>query len=95
MARACAALEVQISPHNPSGPVCHAASLQVSAALDAFDMLEVQFDESPLFDALVAQPFAPVVGGLALLPAGCGLGVALDQAAMQRHAERPAQTWSA
>src|SRR5262249_36840634 len=41
IAAGCAALGVQVSPHNPSGPVCHASSLQVSATLEAFDMLEL------------------------------------------------------
>ena len=91
----CASLGVQVSPHNPSGPICHAASLQVSATLDAFDMLELQFDESPLFDALVGAPFAPVVNGQTALPAGTGLGVALDEAVMRQHAERSVFTWNA
>ncbi|MCY3840966.1 MAG: hypothetical protein OXH09_20355, partial [Gammaproteobacteria bacterium] len=56
-AAGCEALGVQVSPHNPSGPICHAASLQVSASLGAFDILELQFDESPLFDQLVGGPF--------------------------------------
>jgi galactonate dehydratase len=90
----CAASGVRVSPHNPSGPICHAASLQVSATLEAFDMLELQFDESPLFDALVSEPFAPVVKGQTVLPAGSGLGVALDEAVMQLHLERPVRSWS-
>lgn len=90
----CASLGVLVSPHNPSGPICHAASLQVSATLGAFDMLELQFDESPLFDALVRTPFAPVLGGLTVPPAGSGLGVVLDEAVMHQHAERPVRGWS-
>jgi galactonate dehydratase len=90
----CSALGIRVSPHNPSGPICHAASLQLSATLDAFDMLELQFDESPLFDVLVRTPFAPVVNGQALLPAGTGLGVALDEAILQQHPERPVLRWS-
>ena len=90
----CRALGVQVSPHNPSGPICHAASLQISATLDAFDMLELQFDESPLFDGLLRAPFGPVRGGQTALPAGSGFGVALDEAVLHRHAERPARSWS-
>jgi galactonate dehydratase len=90
----CAAFGVGVSPHNPSGPICHAASLQVSASLESFDMLELQFDESPLFDALVRSPFAPVVSGQTVLPAGSGLGVALDEAVIQQHLERPVRSWS-
>jgi galactonate dehydratase len=89
-----ASFGVQVSPHNPSGPICHAASLQVSATLDSFDMLEQQFDESPLFDAMVRAPFAPVAGGHTELPSGSGLGVALDEAVMQQHATRPVRSWS-
>lgn len=90
----CLSLGVRVSPHNPSGPICHAASLHVSATLDAFDMLELQFDESPLFDVLVHAPFGPVLGGQTALPAGSGLGVALDEAALHRYAERPVRSWS-
>ena len=90
----CRALGVQVSPHNPSGPICHAASLQISATLDAFDMLELQFDESPLFDGLLRAPFGPVRGGQTALPAGSGFGVALDEAVLHRHAERPVRSWS-
>lgn len=90
----CASLGVQVSPHNPTGPICHAASLQIAATLDAFDMLELQFDESPLFDTLVRATFEPVLGGQTVLPAGSGLGVALDEATLHRHAERPARSWS-
>lgn len=89
----CETLGVQVSPHNPSGPICHAASLQVSASLGAFDMLELQFDESPLFDSLVGAPFGEVSDGYAELPPGSGLGVELAGDILQRHADRPSQGW--
>jgi galactonate dehydratase len=40
---------VATSLHNPSGPIAHAASLQLSAVLPGTERLEIQFDESPLF----------------------------------------------
>ena len=92
-AAGCEALGVLVSPHNPSGPICHAASMQVSASLGAFDMLELQFDESPLFDGLVGAPFARVSDGHAELPPGLGLGVELDDGMLERHADRQARTW--
>ena len=67
-----------VAPHNPTGPVCHAASLHVAAVLPELDSLEVQFDETPLFDALVGGPVSPVVAGEAAPPGGPGLGVAID-----------------
>lgn len=90
----CTSLGIQVSPHNPSGPICHAASLQMSAILGTFDMLELQFDESPLFDELVRAPFAPVKAGQTVLPSGSGLGVALSEEVMHQHAERPVRSWS-
>lgn len=69
-----------VSPHNPTGPICHAASLHVAAVLPELDSLEVQFDETPLFDALVGGPVSAVADGAAALPPGVGLGVAIDPA---------------
>ena len=89
----CEALGVGVSPHNPSGPICHAASLQVSASLGAFDRLELQFDESPLFDSLVGAPFAEVSDGYAQLPRGRGIGVKLDDDMLERHVDRPPLLW--
>lgn len=93
VADACSSLGVAVSPHNPSGPICHAFSLQVSATLPAFDRLEMQFDESRLFNALVGPPFAPIVDGYAAIPSGPGLGAVLSGALLEGHAERPVREW--
>ena len=84
---------VQFSPHNPTGPICHAASLQIAAAAASFDMLELQFDESPLFDQLVIGDFGPVVDGHCRLPDGTGLGVTLHTDRLQTHALHGALTF--
>jgi galactonate dehydratase len=86
---------VAVSLHNPSGPICHAASLHAAAAMDAFDMLEMQFDESPLFDSLVAGALPPRVAGFSALPSAAGLGMQLDAAQLAAHADRPATAWEA
>ncbi len=75
---------VAFSPHNPSGPVCHAVSLQLCAAVDELHSLETQFDETPLFAALAGSPFAPVQAGRESLPDAPGLGFALDPATLDR-----------
>ena len=93
VAEACSSLGVAVSPHNPSGPIGHAFSLQVSATLAAFDRLEMQFDESPLFDALVGAPFAPIIDGHAVLPSRSGLRAALSGALVEEHAERSVRKW--
>lgn len=95
VADACSGLGVVVSPHNPSGPICHAFSLQVSATLPAFDRLEMQFDESPLFDALVGAPFAPIVDGHAPFPPRPGIGAELSDVLLEYHAERPVREWQA
>ncbi len=91
----CVEHGVQVSLHNPSGPVSHAFSLQVSATMDAFDLLELQFDESPLFEQLVGSPVLPVHRGFAELPVGHGLGVSLVPGLLKQHAEWPAREWTA
>jgi galactonate dehydratase len=72
-----AAAGVAFSPHNPTGPICHAASLQVCAAAPVVDRLEVQFDETPRFAALVGGATPPIRAGVSLLPTGAGIGMRL------------------
>ncbi len=66
------------SPHNPSGPVCHAASLHVCAVASNVERLEMQYAETPLFDQLVGGALAPAVNGEVTVPRAPGVGVRLD-----------------
>lgn len=93
IAEAFAAHGVMFSPHNPSGPICHAASMQICAAVETVDLLEVQFDETPVFHTLVQPALPPVVGGVAPLPDGLGIGVDLSAALID--GMDPAATWQA
>ena len=98
MLRAAAAFAcygVAMSPHNPSGPIAHAASLQVSAAMESFDTLELQFDESLLFDTLAGGDVPARVAGSSALPAAPGLGVRLDASLLALHADRAVRVWEA
>jgi len=79
---------VAISPHNPTGPICHAASLHVSAAIPVFDRLECQYDESPLFDALVGGELLER-SGVSRRPNGPGLGAALDRTVLIANQDQP------
>jgi galactonate dehydratase len=72
-----ARLGIAFSPHNPTGPVCHAASLQLSAAAPSFDLLETQFDESPMFLQLIRRGFGAVSDGQCAFDQAPGLGVEL------------------
>jgi galactonate dehydratase len=67
-----------VSPHNPSGPICHVASLHLCAGLPGFSVLEHQYDESPVFDAILTSPFPRPQNGAAPIPEGSGWGLALD-----------------
>jgi galactonate dehydratase len=54
------------SLHNPSGPVCHAHSVHVSAALESTERLEYQYGETPRFFAIAPGLEAPSRGSAAL-----------------------------
>ena len=79
IAAACAAQGVEFSPHNPTGPVAHLASVQVCAAVPSVLWLEHQWAESPLFDDLVGGNAAPLVDGAFVVPRSPGLGARLDR----------------
>jgi galactonate dehydratase len=86
-------LGVGYSPHNPSGPIAHAASLHLSAAVRRFDRLEVQFEESDLFWRLAGGSLPPFKDGHSALPEGPGLGVTLD-ADVLASVSGPVADWS-
>jgi galactonate dehydratase len=71
-----------LSPHNPSGPICHAASLAVCGALEHVGILEMQFNETHHFDRLVGGELPAPVAGQIRIPGGLGLGVLLDRQAL-------------
>lgn len=74
---------VTFSPHNPSGPICHAHSLQICAAVPNLAVLETQFDETPLFDGLVGGGLPPAEDGIVgLSDSAAGIGMGLDQEAL-------------
>lgn len=71
------------APHNPTGPVCHAASLVACALGPNMERLEHQFDETPAFWDLVDGDLPRPQGGISRLPPGNGLGVAIKPAALR------------
>ncbi|WP_315927811.1 enolase C-terminal domain-like protein [Mesorhizobium sp. SP-1A] len=75
MAERLESAKVRFSPHNPSGPVAHAASVEVCSAAGTVDLLEYQFEESLLFDDLVVAPLARAGGEIEL---GRRLGLGVD-----------------
>lgn len=69
---------VAVSPHNPSGPVATAGSVQVCAGMSNFRILELQWGEVPWRKDLVMPAENFVAGNIAVskLP---GLGIELNE----------------
>ncbi|MDB5849102.1 MAG: mandelate racemase/muconate lactonizing enzyme family protein [Rhodoferax sp.] len=82
VAELAAGFNTACAPHNPTGPVCHAASLIACALGPNMEMLEHQFDETPKFWDIVDGDLPRPHAGISRLPQGDGLGVALRQAAL-------------
>jgi galactonate dehydratase len=57
---------VACSLHNPSGPVCHAHSLHISAVIASHERLEYQHGETPRFYAIAPGLGEPTQGGAPL-----------------------------
>lgn len=72
---------VEIAPHNPTGPGCHAHSLHACATLPNLLPLEVQFGETKRFFTLCPGVTLGFENGAAALPMAPGLGLALDETA--------------
>ena len=80
----CEAHHIDLMPHNPSGPVCTAATVHLAAACNNFAWVEVQahINES----AAEAFPGMPECrGGCYPLPTRPGLGLELDETAAARY----------
>lgn len=78
IARICALHDVGFAPHNPTGPIAHLSSIQACAAAPTLLRLEHQWDESPLFYALMGGEVAPLVNGAFVVPSSPGIGAALN-----------------
>jgi galactonate dehydratase len=68
---------IEMAPHNPTGPVCHAHSVHLCATIPNFLWLEVQWGETPRFFSLVEGADLRFAAGHAKLPAAPGLGLRL------------------
>lgn len=71
---------VEFSPHNPTGPIAHAMSIEICAAVEQSGLLEYQHGETPLFDSIVGHALPPIeAGAVRPDPARQGLGLSLSQ----------------
>jgi galactonate dehydratase len=68
---------IRVAPHNPSGPVSTAASVQICAGMRNFSFLELQYGEVD-WRADVLVPPETFVDGQIAVPEAPGFGVDLD-----------------
>ncbi|BCB83271.1 galactonate dehydratase [Phytohabitans suffuscus] len=76
--------QVAVAPHNPSGPVANAATLQLAACTPNFTYLETMATDVP-WRAEIATESWTVSGGTASIPDRPGLGVDIDPRALDRY----------
>lgn len=84
IARVAAATGIIVAPHNPSGPVSTAASVQVGAVLPNFGMLELQWGEVGWRRELVV-PEERFEAGLIRVPDLPGFGIELNEKLARAH----------
>lgn len=75
---------VAVAPHNPSGPVSTAASVQVCAVLPNFRVLELQWGEVAWRTDIVS-PAERFLRGMISVPEGPGFGVDLNESVVRAH----------
>ncbi len=75
------AFYVQVAPHSPQGPVSTAAAAHLAMAIPNFHILEY-VQSSPWRERLLREPW-PVADGHLTVPDRPGLGVDIDEAALE------------
>ncbi|MBN1401464.1 MAG: galactonate dehydratase, partial [Anaerolineae bacterium] len=75
---------IPVCPHNPSGPVANAATLQVAATLPNFLLLETMSSDVP-FRREVSSELVSFDDGMMQIPDRPGLGIDIDVAAIAQH----------
>jgi galactonate dehydratase len=87
---------IDLMPHNPLGPICTAATIQMAAAVPNFAWLEVRvtqtenlyYGQSGINDAEALFPVQPLLEGNSFpLPTAPGLGIEIDEKLAE------SQTW--
>ncbi|HEX5107924.1 MAG TPA: mandelate racemase/muconate lactonizing enzyme family protein [Vicinamibacterales bacterium] len=85
IAAMAASEDVMVAPHNPSGPISTAASVQVCAGLNNFNFLELQYAEAA-WRSEVVTPAERFVNGTIAVPDRPGFGVELTDAVIRQRA---------
>ena len=85
MAEAC---HLSFAPHNPSGPIANAATLQLAACTPSFYLLETMATDIPWRKDLTSESLV-FKDGYFEIPDGPGLGIELKEEAFAAHPYQP------
>ena len=80
---------IGFAPHNPSGPISTAATLQIGASVPNFHYLEIMATDVPWRPEISSERLVLTDEGDVLVPEGIGLGITLDLDAMAAHPFTP------
>jgi len=79
---------VALAPHNPSGPIANAATLQLAAGVQNFRILEIMLTDVSWRKELTNERVVFSEGNI-LIPEGIGLGLELDEKACSAYPFEP------
>ena len=85
------ARHIGFCPHNPSGPVANAASLQLAAVVPNFDVLEMMMTDVPYRRDLCDEGLRILPNGEMRIPDRPGLGIDLNEQELLKHPFQPVQ----
>ena len=82
---------VAVAPHHDGGPIATAAALHLAASLPNFVIQHIPpataAEDRRMRDALTGTDLEVVRDGYAALPIGPGLGIAVDERALETYQE--------
>ncbi len=78
------AYHIPVCPHNPSGPVANAATLQLAACVPNFYLLETMASDVPYRGRISTESIRFEAGSM-LIPDAPGLGIDIDEAAIAEY----------
>lgn len=88
MAAMCETYYTALAPHNPSGPVANAATLNLAASINDFRILEIMLYDVSWRKELTNEKVVFENGNI-LIPTGVGLGLELNEEACQAYPFQP------
>lgn len=79
---------IPFAPHNPSGPVANAATLQLAASCPNFSILEIMYSDVDYRKDITNEQLDYADGYMAI-PDRPGLGIEIDEATCLAHPYQP------